>query len=303
MSIKEDFKKFTLPNHFSRINTTHVPEIHIGLDGEGRKAIDLREKFTYKKVKNTNAIEVNQYKLPEYNTIRFSLKNENSADLFYMFCEDLIAETSNIKELDTAYKVIVNRYYQWKDFFVTNKKEYLNESEIMGLLGELLFIKDKLSAKIGLVEAIKSWSGQELTHKDFSYNNEWFEVKSISSGKDSVKISSLEQLESSNDGELVVYTLEKMSSNYQGLTINKVFEEILQALSDINDKDDFREKVSLQGYEYSDYYNDFVYEIRNYVEYIVNDNFPKLTHKNVPKSVVKANYELSLQRIDSFKKA
>ncbi len=62
-------------------------------------------------------------------------------------------------------------------------KKMLSESEIMGLMGELLFLRDFLFEKYGKGEALKSWSGQELTHKDFSYNNKWYEVKAIHSGK------------------------------------------------------------------------------------------------------------------------
>lgn len=96
----------------------------------------------------------------------------------------------------------------------------------MGLIGELLFLKDQLSKSIGFSEALKSWSGQELTHKDFSYGDTWTEVKTIRRSSQSVRISSLEQLDSEYDGELAVYALEKMSPEYKGITLNKLIVEM-----------------------------------------------------------------------------
>ena len=52
---------------------------------------------------------------------------------------------------------------------------------------------------------MKSWSGQELTHKDFSMENTWYEIKTIGCGQQNIKISSLEQLDSVYDGEIVVF--------------------------------------------------------------------------------------------------
>ena len=66
-------------------------ELHIGLDDKGRKAIELRASFTPRKVTGTSAIEVNQYKRADYNTIRFSLCDDDISGLFYKFCDELNA--------------------------------------------------------------------------------------------------------------------------------------------------------------------------------------------------------------------
>ena len=52
--------------------------------------------------------------------------------------------------------------------FVSSKNNFLTEPEIMGLIGEILFLRGNLAERIGLSNALLSWSGQELTHKDFS---------------------------------------------------------------------------------------------------------------------------------------
>ncbi len=147
---------------------------------------------------------------------------------------------------------------------------------------------------------MKSWSGQELTHKDFSGYDLWYEVKTINRGNPNVRISSLEQLDSEKEGELIVFSMEKMSPAYHGVSLNKLILETRQLFSSREESDDFLAKVALQGYEYNDYYDDFVFEISNVIRYEVNKDFPKLTADIVPKAIIKANYEIALSDLHSY---
>ena len=298
--LKKRFESFTLPNYYSRVDAERVPELYIGLDENGRKSIELRSLFNPRIVRGTSAIEVNQYDNQKYKTIRFSLTDEEMSGLFYTFCDDLIEQTGNMTEESAGYNTIVVRFHQWKKMFVSSKKDFLSETQIMGLIGELLFLKEQLSSRIGLSEALKSWSGQDLTHKDFSYDTLWTEVKTIGGSSQSVRISSLEQLDSAYEGELAIYALEKMSSNYNGITLNKLVVEIRNLFSDNDERDLFMSKVALQGYEYHNYYDDFVYEKKYCKNFRVNNKFPRLIHDNVPGAVIKAAYDIDLNKISEF---
>lgn len=298
--LKKRFDDFTSPNFYSRVSTDHVLELYIGLDEKGRKSIELRSAFNPRKVKGTSAIEVNQYDNQKYKTIRFSLTDEEISGLFYTFCDDLIEQTRDLTDEKGGYNAIVVRFHQWKKMFVSSKKDFLNEAQIMGLIGELLFLRDQLSKRIGLPEALRSWSGQELTHKDFSYGDTWSEVKTIRRSSQVVHISSLEQLDSEHDGELAVYALEKMSTEYNGITLNKLIVDIRNRFSDSDDRDLFMSKVALQGYEYHNYYDDFVFELIYSKNFRVSEDFPKLIPGDVPEAVLKATYDIDLNKIAEF---
>lgn len=300
IDIKALFEKFSNENFFSRVDNIHILELHAGLDEKGRKAIEFRGKFTPRKVSGTSAIEVNQYTRPDYNTIRFSLCDEEVSGLFYKFCEDLVEQTREIKDRSTGYTAIVNRYFQWKKMFVSSKGNLLTEPEIMGLIGEILYLKGTLAERIGLYHALKSWSGQELTHKDFSFDDTWVEVKTVRSSGQTVKISSLEQLDSECDGELAVFSLEKMSMAYNGITLNKLVIQVRDMFSTSDERDQFMARVALQGYEYHDSYDEYVYEISGYKRYQVTEGFPRLTTKDVAPSIKKASYEISLTDLAAF---
>lgn len=300
MDIRSQFSAFSRPEYFSRIDDEHILDLHIGLDEKGRKSIELRSMFKPVKVTGTSAIDVTQYTKPEYNTIRFSLKDDDMSGLFYKFCEDIIEQTKDLKNEKDGYKAITTRFFQWKKMFVLSKNIFLTEPEIMGMIGEILFLRGPLADEIGLSEALKSWSGQELTHKDFSCSDKWYEVKTISRGNTTVRISSLEQLDSDKNGELIVYSLEKMSPAYNGISLNKLIFETRQMFLSADDADTFLAKVAMQGYEYNNYYDEFVFEASGLTRYKVTEQFPKLTHANVPKEITKANYDLALAEIMSF---
>lgn len=139
--IKSRFEQFSRPEYYSRVDDLHVLDLHIGLDEKGRKSIELRSKFMPVKVTGTSAIEVTQYRKPEYNTIRFSLKDDDMSGLFYKFCEDIIEQTKDLRTERDGYKAITQRFFQWKKMFVLSRNTFLSEPEIMGLIGEILFLR------------------------------------------------------------------------------------------------------------------------------------------------------------------
>ncbi len=298
--IKNRFLEIEGINIFSRINPSHFIDLYVGRDDQGRYAIKYRGDFKPEKsIKSVAGIAVNQYKNEDFNTLQFSLTQNDISELFFIFCNDIIEATESITDNRKAYKTILDRYYSWKKMFATPKK-LLAESDIMGLIGELLFLRDFLFEKYGKGEAISSWSGQELTHKDFSYENFWYEVKTISSGKESVKISSLEQLESINKGELVVFSLERMSSSYDGIKINSLALEILNSLELDIQKDLFLTAIMSHGFSFDESYDELVYEFVSMSRYMVDSEFPKLTRNDVNDAITKAQYDLSLAIINKY---
>jgi hypothetical protein len=171
----------------------------------------------------------------------------------------------------------------------------------MGLIGELLFLRDFMIPTYGDDIALQSWSGQDLTHKDFSLKDTWYEVKAISTGKPTVRISSLEQLQSVIEGELAVFQLEKMSPAYEGVTLNKIATGILKTLSSQENKDYFISKLFDSNYSFESGYNDYVYEITLGERFHITDSFPKLTRNDVNEAIVKVQYDILLSEIQGYK--
>ena len=297
-SFRERFRQFSQPDYISLISPDARIPLYIGTDSDMRYLIEFRGKFTPRKLTSTSAIEVNQYRNAKYNTLRFTLTNEEVSGLFFIFCEDLVEQISGLTDENQGYQVISNRFSQWKQMFVASRKKKLTEQEIMGLIAEILFMRGWLAEKYGLTEALKAWSGQELTHKDFSLGRTWYEVKAVSRGKTTVRIASLEQLDSDVTGQLVVYPLEKMSEEYKGVTLNALVMDTARLFTTAEDTELFKRKVALQGYEYSNYYDSYVFVVGDIKHYIVDESFPRLVRKDVPASVANCIYDLLLRDLE-----
>lgn len=300
--LKLKFEQIKHNNSYMRFDSEHPLEIFIGKDENGLKCIEYRGNFKITKLTGTDSIQVNHYDncINKHTILRFSLSNEEMNSIFFTFCYDLIESTKDINN-DNAYKKIIERFQKWRTFFLVANKKILSENQIIGLIGELLFIKDILSIKLGYKNSLDAWSGQELTHKDFSFGDSWYEIKTQTTNDKNLSISSLQQLKSDNIGYLIVYSIEKMSRSFNGISLNKLFFEICNQINDIELKNLFLNKVSLQGYSINDQYDEFVYSINNVNIYKVNDSFPKLTTDLVDNSIISASYKISNNSILKFK--
>lgn len=286
-------------SQYVRVNDTHPLELYLGKSEDGYPTLRFNGNFKPNKIIGSGVLEIKQVKTATYNSLLFCYTSKENVNLFLTFCEDIINQTSTFRGED-GYAEIVNRYNSWKKMFYGATK-LLTESEILGLLGELSFLKDEAFKIFGVTKGLNGWSGPEPTHKDFSFDNDWFEIKSINSSKNTVKISSIEQLDSEHPGKLVVYQFEKMSPSFDGVSLNKLVLEISTLIPLDVDKEIFFEKLKQVGYTYNDVYDNYVFNLITVDKYEVNESFPRIKRSSLPLAVAKVQYELTLSNIEKFK--
>ena len=287
--------------HFIRIGENRNINIYVGRDDFGRYSFDFRGRFKIMKTKSSEVISVSHVACNEEIFLRFSLENPALLEYFCAFCEDMMSSILVINDCETAYQALRTRYFSWKQLFKPNHGN-LSEKEIMGLIGELLFLKNVMIPEKGIDKALESWTGPEKTHKDFSFDDEWYEVKTISAGKDSVHISSIEQLDSSVSGSLVVYILEKMSTTYNGIKLNNLVNEIIESINSIHHKDYFLAKLALHSFDFSPENDSYVYNLKSLNIYQVEgDDFPRVMSDSLPNAITKVQYDIILSNIENFR--
>ena len=286
-------------SQYVRVSDSHPLELYIGKNEKGFPTLRFNGNFQPIKIVGNSILEIKQVKTENYVSILFSYTIQDNLSLFYNFCEDIINQTSDYKGND-GYLEIVNRYNQWKKMFNGNSK-ILSENEVLGLIGELMFLKDYCFPIYGVSTGLNGWSGPEPTHKDFSYKNEWYEIKSISSFKNTVLISSIEQLDSIIEGKLIVYSFEKMSPSFNGISLNALVGDVSNMIQFDTDKDIFFEKLKQVGYSYNEVYDNYVYNMTDISKYIVDSSFPRIRAEDLPSGIANVRYELLLSLIEKFK--
>ncbi len=299
--IYKTFREEFPSRHFIRFGDNRHLSIYIGRDDDARYSFDFRGKYKPVRITSSDVIAVEQYKQGDLLTLRFSLENSDLLEYFCTFCQDLMDSVRVTSDDEAAYQTLRSRYYSWRQLFRPDNAR-MTEAEIMGLIGELLFLKDYMIPERGIDVSLESWMGPEKTHKDFSDQQDWFEIKTISFGKESVRISSVEQLDSDLDGTLVIYELEKMSPSFDGIKLNQLANNIIASLQSASQREVFIDKLQLFGFDFSNEYDNLVFALRGEHKYKVDtNNFPRIHRDMLPDAIARVQYDLLLTEIEPFK--
>ena len=298
--IRARFKDFSKSGYFAKADPNSNVDWNIGLDGEGRQALKLRGMFHSQNVEDTKIVGVSQFRKGDRGSLVFSLFDNRFEEQFYYFCCDLISATESSTSDDNSYRVAVANYSKWKKMFKNVKSDFLSEIEIMGLIAEILFLDEFMIPAYGEYDAVRSWTGQEYTKKDFSINDNWYEIKAVSKGKNTVHISSLGQLDGSGVGHLVVYPMEKMSGVHNSMGLNNLVKSVYDRIQSEDCKELFLEKASLHGFVFHEYYENYKYLVDTCRKYTVTDGFPRLIADNIYPAIIRAEYDIDITALKEF---
>ncbi|QES75846.1 PD-(D/E)XK motif protein [Clostridium diolis] len=301
MVVKAKFENEKKTRTFRRIDDEHQLDIFLGYNEEGKPTMIIIVGEKEVTIESSRSIEVKLFKRDDSRlSISFSLLDISMEAIFYKFCEDIIESSRSINKLN-ALNYIVGRWNSWRLMFKKNANELLNENQISGLLGELIFLKEYMIPKYGESVAIKSWMGPEKSHKDFEVEDTWYEIKTIRSGALTIKISSVEQLDSESLGHLNVVILEKTNEKCrESVSLNNYINGLQEMLDEFENELIFRNKLGQVGYCYDEEYDKYNYRFIENKRYAVNENFPRIEKENLPNAIVKASYDILINEIQEY---
>lgn len=291
-------------NNFRRVSAEHILDLSIGTDARGNQAMLLVSsikptKLDMDKLYSTYAIDISVgYRDDGKSTLLFSLLDKNFREYFDSFCKDIISSSAGLKCESEGFSYIASRYAYWMRFFSKEKSGRLSDSQIKGLIGELLVLVHK-GNETGMDTALYAWIGTDATPQDFVFKDKWIEVKTTSRKNKTIQISSIEQLDSEMPGALAVVKLEKTSSvNEKGLSLNKLVDEIRRRLDDISLEMLFMKKLTSLGYCSLPYYENECFLFYGCDEYFVDEDFPCLRRRDIKyNEITDASYGLDITKL------
>ena len=297
--IVELLNKKVSSSAYSLFSADHPLKIYLGVNDDGKKSLVVISDSERIEVIPSKLIDV-KYERHSDNSLSlaFNLLDENYTELFYSFCADVIKNTYNC-DTSEGFLPVVKRYEAWQNFFKRDNR-FLSESEIKGLIGELLFIERRLLPEYGADKAIDAYIGIENGHKDFELGETWHEIKAVHNGASSVNISSLEQLDSERVGYLEIITLDEGAMSEEAINLNRLVESVRGMLAG-NALLKFDNKLLEKGYLNDEYYDTYSYIPISAISYRVSGEFPRLTKGNIPNGIISAKYELDLATIRDYK--
>lgn len=302
MNIQEKFEKGAISKTYTRIDSNYKVNVFLGYNEDGQMSMVITELGRETLVKSSKLIDVKLKRREDGKmALSFHLLDGSYKPMFHIFCKDMI----NVCELAGSNMAISNaltRWKYWKEMFGKKKKNILDKLEIKGLIGELLELRDHFMKEWDESQAVASWMGPLLGHKDFEINNTWYEVKSVTENAIQVKISSLEQLESDIDGHLVIVRLEDTSSvSDNAINLNNMVSSVANKIKDPENMELFVTRLDNMGYSYDEEYNNYCFMYKGTEYYAVKEGFPRLTRSIVNDSIGNASYTILLNGIRDFK--
>lgn len=302
-NLKDMFLNCQGLDSFQRIGADHPLPIYVGMDSSAQYSLFCVTPTAPRVIQSSAIISVFIGTRRDGSTgITFSLTDKVFLDLFVHFCDDIIESSRAIKDLSKAAEFLANRYVQWQRAFAKNNNGFLSFQEVKGLVGELCFLKNYMIPTYGEDKAIDSWIGPDMADQDFVCDDTWFEVKSTVSGSASVSISSVEQLDTDNEGHLVIVRLDKTSTGDSSkITINNLYELVLESLSSAQLKDMLKTTLLRLGYYADKIYDAYCFRYGGMEKYKVDSSFPCARRNNFAPAVQNMKYDLSLAAISQYK--
>lgn len=302
-------RKLDAINHldtYQRVSSIHPLDLYIGMDNTARWTLLLISDYQPLAVAPSKMIMVKTGKRADQKwTQSFSLIDDRFKDIFVLFCEDIISSSANIADKEKAARSVGKRYKEWREMLANSRGDLLSPEEIKGLLGEMYFLKEYLFPLYGIEIAALSWTGPKRLPQDYIINDTWYEVKTISSSRTEVGISSIEQLDFAKTGELVVLKADKTSiTNVNAINLNTLYKALMNEIPSDQVREEFSNMLLRYGYyprpEYED--AEYTFEVKEMLRYGVSLDFPCIRRGSLPQSVTEASYSLSLAAIAPYRK-
>lgn len=304
MTLNDLQKKWNETSPFSggflQVSEDHPLSVHVGYENDMRCFV-IFDTERIENIDSSKAIDAVCIELSdEKYGLKFYLKYPSLDELFIKLCWDLM-ECS--KDAEYPLNAMLDRYSNWLILLQKAKDGIMSASSQKGLLAELLYLQDQIQL-IGEDNALAAWVGPEGCDQDFVFADSWSEVKATVKASNSVLISSLQQLDRKENGELIVYFMDKLSSKSDGdYSLSKVVDEIKNMIQMPYNKDLYDCKLAMYGYFYNDadQYQNIYYSLSEIRKYEVNSSFPKLSVNNIPHEIIEAKYRIDLSSIENYR--
>ncbi len=274
-------------------------DIYLANDN-GKKALYIYGEGDFIHIESSKYIEVSLNKYEKGLVFSLTLLDAQMEKAFIRLCEHLVSFSKD-KEGKSGFNSILKEYKIWRKLLSSSKGKGLSEEKIKGLLAEMIFLNEHLINVYEKNQVIESWQGPELSHQDFIFSDLWYEVKATSEVAETIKISSIEQLENEEKGILVQIRLKRTNSmDEKAISINSYIDNIIKEEDNVDYREKLLDKLIQIGYFPNVEYDKVCYRFVDLVLYEVSNDFPRIVRRELPLEIGKVTYEIFVNNIKKY---
>ena len=217
----------------------------------------------------------------------WGLKNNDYHDQFLTMGKRVSENSAKGKNDEDSLEIFLKEITHWISF-LKDYERFPSRPYIIGLFGELSFMKNIIDTTGNYEDVINAWKNGNPT-KDFYFSDSVFEIKaSTSNPMTAVNIGSWNQLdETSVNNNLILSTVTLNESDPKGFYIYELVEKLTEMFKENADhlSKIFYEKLSNENYFMS---NNQMYKkksskfsVHNIKYFQIRDNFPRITPPDI----------------------
>ena len=221
---------------------------------------------------------------------------------FSKLCDDIVEAGRSFLPVSQAGEFILARLARWRRLLDAGRNSLLSEQEVRGLVGELLFLKSVIPV-FGSRFSVAGWNGPFDAPQDFELQGGSYEIKTVHQGAVTVRISSIDQLDTALGGlSLIVYGLSRSEiGGRSALTLPLLVDELRAMLqADELALQDFEARLLAAGYLERAEYHNMSFHLESRQCFSVTPEFPKLARSHLPHAFADARYDLFLAACEPF---
>lgn len=289
-----------------RISASCTPELDYGITNKNQRCLILYLSKNFSaEIKAIDKLHLSLEFVKSQNSVVLTLKDLMFSNLFDDLIHSIYKEIHDKKEDKIIVHLFITTFLKWSEFFEDNNHSKMTKNEVQGLFGELHVLHQLIKNNVGKIDTLlSSWRGPYKEPHDFAFSTVDIEVKAIQSSKNTISITSEQQLENHPDKGLIISVISLNDDYLTGQTLKNKVEKIRQSIVDFHgDYSLFYKALSeleLTSQNVS-IYNNFKFTVISDRQFNTQiDNFPKLTSKELPKAISKLKYSLNLKQISEF---
>jgi len=294
----------TMVGGYTRVDPVHPLELYLGYEAISQKSLLLISNLEPSPLPSSKSILVGVGKRNDGKwALTFRLIRNEQEEVFIQLCCDLIEASRLQCNNANGVEFVLDRYRRWHKLMEHQGSGLLSEAAQKGLLGEILFLQRILASGMPALDAVSGWIGPEGADRDFVFPDGWHEIKAEGASAMTVVISSLQQLDASPPGELVVFFVDRTAPGERhSFSLNDKINEVQATLQSVpTARDLFDSKLLGHGYVALREYDAQRYRLDGTRRYSVDARFPCLMKTNVPPQVAAATYEISLIALEDWR--
>lgn len=235
-----------------------------------------------------------------------TLEDRDDFDIFRALCSHLMDATAGHSRgaNGPGLNLVLRRLADWHNMLRRRREALLPTEEIIGLVGELLFLRDQVLPRTGASDGLAAWRGAHRDEQDFAAGAWQVEVKTqLSTSDHRLLISSEAQLDTAGSRLLLCHqSIARAPVGGATVSLNALVDELLAEFTVAGPLilEQFEAALEACRYVRREEYDEPHWLLTDRRLFEVRDDFPRLTVSMLPLGIHCVSYSILLNACQRF---